>query len=92
MVALSRYTFSEGLGMFDRIFAAHPRALGETYFTHQRAAFSYAGSLIAAGLAAAIHGIIPCLFETTGSRAVARLHGRMSARLGQDASGRLPAS
>ncbi len=78
--------------MLDRIFAAHPRALGETYFAHQRAAFSYAGPLIAAGLAAAIHGIFPCLFETTGSRAVARLHGRMSARRGRDANGGLTAS
>jgi hypothetical protein len=92
MVALSRYTLSEGLGMLDRIFAAHPRALGETYFAHQRAAFSYAGPLIAAGLAAAIHGIFPCLFETTGSRAVARLHGRMSARRGRDTNGGLTAS
>jgi hypothetical protein len=78
--------------MLDRIFAAHPRALGESYFAHQRAAFSYAGSLLAAGLAAAIHGVFPCLFETTGSRAVARLHGRMSARLGQGAAERWRAS
>jgi hypothetical protein len=66
--------------MLDRIFAAHPRALGETYFTHQRAAFGYASSLLLAGLAAAVHGIFPCLFETTGSRAVARLHANMAAR------------
>jgi hypothetical protein len=68
--------------MFDRIFAAHPRALGETYFSHQRAAFGYAATLLGACLAAAVHGVFPCFFETTGSRTVARLHGRMSARLG----------
>ncbi len=68
--------------MLDRIFNSHPRALGEDYFTHQRAAFGYAASLLGACLAAAVHGIFPCLFETTGSRTVARLHGRMTARLG----------
>ncbi len=67
--------------MLDRIFASHPRALGEDYFTHQRAAFSYAASLLGAAIAAAVHGVFPCLFETTGSRIVARLHGRMAARL-----------
>ena len=68
--------------MFDRIFTAHPRALGETYFTHQRAAFGYAATLLGACLAAAVHGIFPCFFVSTGSRTVARLHGRMAARAG----------
>ena len=68
--------------MIDRVFTAHPRALGETYFTHQRAAFGYATSLLGASLAAAVHGILPCFFATTCSRTVTRLHGRMTARLG----------
>ncbi len=68
--------------MLARIFTTHPRALGETYFSHQRAAFGYAVTLLGAGLAAAVHGLFPCFFETTGSRTVARLHGRMTARMG----------
>ena len=72
--------------MLNRIFISHPRALGETYFSHQRAAFGYAATLLGASLAATVHGLIPCLFETTGSRTVARLHGRMTARLGAQAA------
>ena len=73
--------------MLDRIFAAHPRSLGESYFTHQRAAFGYASSLLLAGLAAAVHGVFPCLFGTTGSRTVARLHRDMASRAGQHIAG-----
>ena len=66
--------------MQSRIFTEHPRAVGETYFQHQRVAFGFAFTLLGAGLAAAVHGLVPSLFETTGSRAVARLHERMAAR------------
>ena len=69
--------------MLASVFTSHPRALGESYFSHQRAAFSYAGILLAAGFAAAVHGLVPCLFETTASRAVARLHSHMGRRLGR---------
>jgi hypothetical protein len=55
-------------------FNAHPHELGETYFQHQAAAFTYARVLLCAGLAALVHGILPCLFTTTASRAVTRLH------------------
>ncbi len=66
--------------MLARIFTTHPRSIGEGYFAHQRVAFGFAASLLGAGLAAAIHGLFPCLFETTGSSTVARLHARMAAR------------
>ena len=32
------------------------------------------------GLAALVHGVVPALFERTGSRVVRRLHDRMAAR------------
>lgn len=63
--------------MFDRIFLAHPRAVGETYLEHQGVAFSVAGELLIAGLAAAVHGLVPALFERTGSEAIKRLHDRV---------------
>jgi len=69
--------------MFAWAFTSHPRALGESYFSHQRAAFSYAGTLLVAGFAALVHGLVPCLFETTASRAVTRLHTQMARRLGR---------
>jgi len=43
-------------------------------------AFGFAGALMAAGLICLIHGVVPGLFETAASRAVARLHDRMDAR------------
>ncbi|MEJ0046874.1 MAG: DUF6356 family protein [Rhodospirillales bacterium] len=66
--------------MIHELFTEHPGAVGESYFQHQRAAFSYAIALLSAGLAAALHGLLPCLYETTASRTVARLHASMSAR------------
>jgi len=67
--------------MFHTVFTDHPGTLGESYFQHQRAAFSYAATLLAASLAALVHGLVPCLFKTTASRTVARLHANMTARI-----------
>jgi hypothetical protein len=65
--------------MFE-LMTRHPRAIGETYGGHLAVAWSIAGALIAAGFACLIHGLLPFAFETTASRAVARLHGRISQR------------
>ena len=66
--------------MLDEIFVAHPRAVGENYFQHQRVAFLCAARLALAGVAALVHGLIPCLFQTTASSTIARMHGEMAAR------------
>ena len=66
--------------MLTRIFIQHPANLGETYTQHQRAAFFYGFSLLGACLAALVHGLLPCLCETTASRTVTRLHAHMMAR------------
>jgi len=58
----------------------HPRAVGETYGEHLAVAWSIAAALMAAGIACLIHGLLPFAFETTASRAVARLHNRISQR------------
>jgi Mg2+/citrate symporter len=60
--------------MLERIFTEHPRAVDENYWQHRRAAWFYARLLLAAGLAALVHGLIPCLFTDTASTTVARLH------------------
>jgi hypothetical protein len=73
--------------MFDRWFLAHPRSVGETYLQHQRAALRFAGSLVSAGLASAIHAFLPNLFVRTGSRTVARLHVQMNGRVDQSPPG-----
>ena len=63
-----------------RLFSAHPATVGESYLGHARFAFSFAGWLLLAGLAALIHAILPFLFETTASRIITRLYNRMHNR------------
>ena len=63
--------------MFDRLFLAHPRSVGESYSEHMGSALFFARSLLLAGLAALAHAIFPTLFETTASRIVGKLHDRM---------------
>jgi hypothetical protein len=65
-----------------RLFSAHPATVGETYFGHARFAFSFAGWLLIAGMAALVHAILPFLFETTASRIITKLHNRMHNRHG----------
>lgn len=61
-------------------FTRHPASVDETYGEHMATAWSFAFPMLLAGLACFLHGIFPFLFETTGSRCVKRLHGRMTHR------------
>ena len=63
--------------MFNRLFLEHPRSVGESYLQHQLNAFGFGFSLIAAGLACLVHGLVPGTFVRTGSGAVTRLYSRM---------------
>ncbi|WP_262273593.1 MULTISPECIES: DUF6356 family protein [Microvirga] len=63
-----------------RLFTDHPDSVGESYFEHMHVALSFAGPLLAAGLAALVHAFLPFLFLTTASRIVKRLHARMMNR------------
>ena len=63
---LSRYLFKD-----------HPRSMGETYLEHLRRAFSFGATMMMAGIACMLHGLLPVIFPTTGSRAVTRLYDRM---------------
>ena len=63
--------------MLDRWLLDHPRRVGETYFEHQRTALGFAALLFRAAAACFVHALVPSLFETTASRAVADLHERM---------------
>ncbi|PUB15492.1 DUF6356 family protein [Yoonia sediminilitoris] len=65
---------------FAALFLAHPASVDETYFEHMRFAFSFAFWLGLAALAALIHALIPAACETTASRILTRLHGRIAAR------------
>lgn len=63
--------------MIGKLFVAHPRSVGETYFQHLAHAASFGFALIAAGLACLVHALVPALCVRTGSRAVTALHDRM---------------
>lgn len=66
--------------MFKRTFLDHPASIGETYGEHFRAATGFGLTMIAGGIACFIHGILPNVFQTTGSGTVKRLYEMMVAK------------
>jgi hypothetical protein len=66
--------------MLSRLFLNHPHSMGESYGKHMAAAGSFGFTMIAGGCACLVHAILPCLFTSTGSRVVSRLHCRMVTR------------
>lgn len=62
--------------MLDRLFLDHPRSVDESYFEHLAFASRFSFTLLAAAGAAFVHALIPCLFEKTASKIVARLYAR----------------
>jgi hypothetical protein len=73
-----------------RLFTEHPESVGESYFEHMGVALSFAGPLLAAGLAALVHAVLPFLCVTTASGAVKRLHARMVNRKPHPSGGSAP--
>jgi hypothetical protein len=63
-----------------RLFLSHPRAVDESYGEHFLFALGFAARLLGAGLAALVHAVIPCLFETTASRMILEMHDRIANR------------
>lgn len=55
-------------------FTAHPRSLNETYLCHMKNAWYISFSMLAAGLACAVHSVFPFLFADSANRTVQRLH------------------
>ena len=58
-------------------FTKHPNSVGESYFKHLTAAFSFGLNMILAGLACILHGIFPFLYIKTGSNTITQLHNNM---------------
>ena len=58
-------------------FSAHPRAVGESYLQHGLFACRYGAKMTMGGIAAFIHGLMPFLFETTGSRITRELNATL---------------
>jgi hypothetical protein len=64
-----------------RLFTEHPESVGESYLQHLVAAGTFGLRMVLGGLACLVHGLLPFLFERTGSNCVTDLHQRMVARL-----------
>lgn len=64
----------------DLSFTRHPKSVGESYGEHMGVAWSFGFTLLGAGLACIVHGILPFAFERTGSQTVRRLNERLSSR------------
>jgi Family of unknown function (DUF6356) len=56
--------------VFKKLFVDHPQSVGETYFEHLGVAFGFGFKMLGAALACMIHGLVPGLFKTTGSKAI----------------------
>jgi hypothetical protein len=66
--------------MLKHMFHDHPAKVGESYFEHMAFAFGFAARLFKAGFAAFVHGVVPCLHETTASAEVMAIHDEIRAR------------
>jgi hypothetical protein len=62
------------------LMTAHPQAVGETYGQHFRFAIGFAGALSLAAGAAAIHAVLPFLFQHTASAMLRGLCQRIEKR------------
>lgn len=62
------------------LFLDHPATVNETFFQHMRFALGFSFWLGVAALAALTHAFVPALCETTASRILKRLHGRIESR------------
>jgi hypothetical protein len=58
-------------------FTEHPHAVGESYTEHFSVATGFGLSMIVGGLACLVHGVLPFMCTTTGSRTIRTLHDRM---------------
>ena len=72
------------------LFTAHPRAVNETYGQHFGVAAGFGFRMIGGGLACLVHAVLPFAFTRTGSRTIAALHSRLSAR--QDGAAAVPSA
>ena len=66
-LAVLAYYFAMAI---KRYFTEHPESAGESYGEHFMVAMSMSRQLVGAGLAAAVHAILPSFHETTASERI----------------------
>ena len=64
--------------MLGRLFVDHPRSLGLSWLQHGAGAVRIGVKLIAAGLAALVHALVPGLFTDTAGRTVTETYHSVS--------------
>lgn len=60
-----------------RLFTEHPASVGESYFEHLRFASRTGLTMLIGGGACIVHGLLPFLCTTTGSRTIRALAARL---------------
>jgi hypothetical protein len=71
-----------GCTMFKKLFVDHPDSMGESYFQHMAVAFGFGFTMLGGALACIIHGLVPGLFECSGSKTIVCLHDRLQEKRG----------
>jgi hypothetical protein len=69
--------------MIKRMMTAHPASVGETYLQHLAFASRFGGSMLVGGLACLVHGVLPFLCTSSGSRRVRALHADLQQHAGR---------
>lgn len=70
-----------------QVFHDHPAKVGENYVEHMVFAFGFSFRLFRAAFAALVHGVVPCLHETTASSVVMAMNDEICARRAVMAAG-----
>lgn len=67
-------------GLFRRLFAEHPREVGESYFEHMAASGRFGLKLLRLAACAFCHALVPGMFKTTVSDEIKSTAGVMGKR------------
>jgi hypothetical protein len=59
------------------LFTKHPASVGESYLAHLRFAWGTGFKMLVGGCACLVHGLMPFLCTTTGSRTIRALAARL---------------
>jgi hypothetical protein len=59
----------------------HLVSVNESYFHHLCFAFYFGSRMIGAGMAVILHGLLPAVFERTGSQTIFALNDELKARI-----------
>jgi hypothetical protein len=65
------------MSVIGRIFTEHPASVNETYLQHLLGATQFGLTMIFAGIACLIHGLVPIAFVSRGSDTICSLYQRM---------------